>query len=710
MKLFPTTFILALLCVGTSVVTGQTYQGASQAPNGTGKYKSQIYWVNWDANDKGYPDDTLRNIAGSNMVRQVEVPGGITYTITLTQNGNSTELISYVSGWWDWDDFTNGYNWFKNGKTPYNFRYYIDGTGTLTPDSLKYNYYSNVHTKAYNNSVDAHNSVVGLKNRYENNTANFNITITGVYTGTTNPVPSSMLKGFVFAGAESLQGNGGAFNNATHEYYTLSNLSNSNPWRIIDTFQSVVPSGYVTDGNYVFAGYHNGFSEIANVTDTGKVITLYNGNGNPVPPVPSYPPKPGNGNSRYYEGPGDVVWMADAATNVDVKFKGNGYTAIAVGFIYSTDLGDAPASYGQKVTNIQEVSFQGGNLPYGNGILIKNSPLATLESQKLLLGQYVDGESIQIYSAHANSDDSNQTINDEDALTAPGAQVEFVRNSLTQSITVPVKNQLGHNARLFGWIDVNQNGIFDSLEVAQVLVPENNTTATLNWILKDSMKVNQPYLMRLRILDATNTNIIDNDTTFVDERALLSFVFGETEDHEIEIFVPLPLTISPLKGTVLHCDNKLTWETYKEEDGAYFELETSANGKDFQSLFKFELMGAGHQYSYTDEDNLKRQSFYRLKLVDLDGSYSYSITVQLFNNCKQAITIYPTPTAGSITVKGANVGQSYTITNTAGQVLMQGVAISEQFDLDVSSYTTGIYFVQVIDGKDLIISKKLIKY
>lgn len=694
------------------VIAKAQYQGASQAPNGTGKYKSQIYWVNWDVDNDGYPNDVINGNQNTTISRSVEVPGGITYTITLTQKASSTQLVSYVSGWWDWDDLKEGYNWFKNSTTPYNFRYYYNGTGNTVPSNIKYDYSGNTGwSRAYNSQVDAHNSIIGLKNQNQNSSANFNIKISGVYTGTATPVPSHLLKGFVFAGAESLQGNGSTnFNASAHEYYTLNNLSNTNPWRVIDTVQNKVPSGYTHYGVYSWAGYEFGFTEAANVESNGAKITLYNGNTSTLPARPATPANPGGNTEMYFEGPGDVVWMADAATNVDVSFKGNGYTALAVGFIYSTDLGDAPSSYGTQVTNIQEVNYQGGNLSNGTSILINNVALATLTDQHLLIGAKVDGESIQPYTSSCNGDDVMGSVNDEDGLTATGAIAQWTKNSFNQSITVPVINTTNTNATLFGWIDINKNGFFETSEMASTVVLSPGTpTVVLNWTLSDSMRVGQSYILRLRILDGSNTNIADNVSTPVDERAINSYVFGETEDHSILTVTPLPIQMGQLIAYESQCSNMLTWETFKEEDGLHFELEKSTNGKDFKTLAEIDIQGMAHKYTYTDKQDLSIHSFYRLKVVNTNGS-SYSNIAPVINNCMNSLQVYPTLASSILYIKGAKYKQYWTITNTLGQMQRRGDILMDESSIDISQLQNGVYYISFQNELGDFVIHKFVKY
>lgn len=57
--------------------------------------------------------------------------------------------------------------------------------------------------------------------------------------------------------------------------------------------------------------------------------------------------------------------------------------------------------------------------------------------------------------------------------------------------------------------------------------------------------------------------------------------------------------------------------------------------------------------------------------------------------------VYPNPAYDHITVKSTHNIIDYTIVNYVGQVVLQGEANKEEFDVDVRSLTTGMYFIQL---------------
>jgi hypothetical protein len=88
----------------------------------------------------------------------------------------------------------------------------------------------------------------------------------------------------------------------------------------------------------------------------------------------------------------------------------------------------------------------------------------------------------------------------------------------------------------------------------------------------------------------------------------------------------LPIDLLSFNVEVLEERIELSWISLSESNNAYFNLERSADGINFISLFKIE--GAGNStetkyYSALDDDPFDGASYYRLKQADYDGEMSY---------------------------------------------------------------------------------------
>ena len=150
----------------------------------------------------------------------------------------------------------------------------------------------------------------------------------------------------------------------------------------------------------------------------------------------------------------------------------------------------------------------------------------------------------------------------------------------------------------------------------------------------------------------------------------------------------LPLELKAFTATVEDCVLGLHWETFAEVDFAYFSIERSPDGINFRMQGQVLATGSPTTtayYTWTDE-RPTGLNYYRLKMVDLDGSFRYSPLVTINYDCYEngAITmLYPVPTSQEITF------DFYTEDNAPGQIkvidMLGRVLIDETAD-----FTRGI--------------------
>lgn len=105
-------------------------------------------------------------------------------------------------------------------------------------------------------------------------------------------------------------------------------------------------------------------------------------------------------------------------------------------------------------------------------------------------------------------------------------------------------------------------------------------------------------------------------------------------------------------GTVL-----TEWKTASETNNRRFDVERSTNGIDFITIASLDAKGNQQEHSvtayrYTDPQPAPGVSYYRLKQVDLDGSFkNYSIvSVELSKSTAVPFQLFPNPNEGVFTM------------------------------------------------------------
>lgn len=119
----------------------------------------------------------------------------------------------------------------------------------------------------------------------------------------------------------------------------------------------------------------------------------------------------------------------------------------------------------------------------------------------------------------------------------------------------------------------------------------------------------------------------------------------------------LPLTLLSFNGTVKPQGSLLLWRTSNEVNVKHFELERSVDGRHFTAIATIRATNgsAVHQYQYTDAEFVllpATQLYYRLRMVDIDGTYSYSNVVLLRKDIAQVtISTYPNPVRDVVNIQ-----------------------------------------------------------
>lgn len=138
--------------------------------------------------------------------------------------------------------------------------------------------------------------------------------------------------------------------------------------------------------------------------------------------------------------------------------------------------------------------------------------------------------------------------------------------------------------------------------------------------------------------------------------------------------VPLPLTLGSFDGMIARDGNvQLRWNTTEESGFDYFSVERSEEGNNFREIGSVNGHGSPHHYLFTDFQSWEGKGFYRLKMVNLDGSYMYSKTIMV-NAGAIGFSVYPTITSGRVNVLFRSDGQSKVlleVKNLSGQTVFR---------------------------------------
>ena len=174
-------------------------------------------------------------------------------------------------------------------------------------------------------------------------------------------------------------------------------------------------------------------------------------------------------------------------------------------------------------------------------------------------------------------------------------------------------------------------------------------------------------------------------------------------------FVPLAASIISFTGKNNSNLNSLRWTVSNEQTVKQYEIERSKNGVEFT---KFATVQSTRQGTYLINDDITAEIgktfYYRIKIVDVDGSYRYSTIVTIVINQKnQFVTVMPNPFVDKLRVQINSTIQGkarLTISDLSGRKLLTKniTVIAGITNVDIeetAGFSNGNYLLNMITEK-----------
>lgn len=195
--------------------------------------------------------------------------------------------------------------------------------------------------------------------------------------------------------------------------------------------------------------------------------------------------------------------------------------------------------------------------------------------------------------------------------------------------------------------------------------------------------------------------------------------FDQDSDHDPSVArftfaaAPLPVRLTFVRGEWVAGEGSvLTWQTSEEINNDHFDVERSVDAKSFEKIGRVAGKGTSstrQNYQFVDPSAPGDITYYRLKQVDLDGSYQYSQIVAIRRGIELVnLTLWPNPATEKLFVKVTGVGQvmRLRVFDIQGRLLSE----SQQLDrADISSLSSGQYVLEVQSENGQTLRQRFIK-
>ncbi len=163
---------------------------------------------------------------------------------------------------------------------------------------------------------------------------------------------------------------------------------------------------------------------------------------------------------------------------------------------------------------------------------------------------------------------------------------------------------------------------------------------------------------------------------------------------------PLPVTLNSFSAQRNSSKVTLTWQTQQELNSKSFEIQRAYGTSAYQTVGTVASNGNTsvlHTYSFTDNsNNSKGVSFYRIKMVDADGKFSYTYIKSVKGSgATTSFIVFPNPSFGNarITLTDVNEPTLVQLLDGAGR-MVKSLTITNSNTVELTNLKSGTYIVK----------------
>lgn len=178
---------------------------------------------------------------------------------------------------------------------------------------------------------------------------------------------------------------------------------------------------------------------------------------------------------------------------------------------------------------------------------------------------------------------------------------------------------------------------------------------------------------------------------------------------------PLPITLINFVAYEKGNTAQLEWATASEQNNKGFEIERSQDGIDWDNIgFVKSLADNGNsnlklEYSFVDNKPAVGQNYYRLKQLDFDGQYSYTLIRTVAFESTNMISIVPNPASEFIKISGLKGDEQIYIVDASGRLVYVQKANDLSMYITLHQLMAGNYIVKITDENGSFFNHKMIK-
>ncbi len=218
-----------------------------------------------------------------------------------------------------------------------------------------------------------------------------------------------------------------------------------------------------------------------------------------------------------------------------------------------------------------------------------------------------------------------------------------------------------------------------------------------------------------KFIASTDVTKVPFDKGYYAEFKVAGFSEFWLSNGGIDNLTPLPVTLLDFSAVKQGADVSVKWTTSHETALLRYEVELAKGNAALSSNAFIKIGESGNtgaiatkQYSFTDAEADKAGArYYRLKIINRDGSFSYSGVRAVFFGDAVVWQVYPNPSAGQFNlvfqVNAADIMEAK-LYDVKGSVVKEYRIVPTGFlqklniDLSANNYASGMYLLKISSG------------
>ncbi len=163
---------------------------------------------------------------------------------------------------------------------------------------------------------------------------------------------------------------------------------------------------------------------------------------------------------------------------------------------------------------------------------------------------------------------------------------------------------------------------------------------------------------------------------------------------------------------------RISWSTASEQNTDFFEIERTDAKGEYQSIGEVDAAGNSNEtqtYQFNDfraGNQGQGTIYYRIKQVDLDGSFSYSRVMSVVPNGQPTLAVSPNPASSLVRLDLLHDDQAYQVSiinHLGNEIYRHQEQLSDVIEIPVQNFPTGVYWIKASNRTEQLSTKLMIQ-